>query len=76
MADLIDHARNANVVERRGKAVNVIIKNMRCPDKCCKCPILNKASGVCPLLGRRVVDRGKRHPDCPMEDADNVTRNA
>lgn len=56
--------------------MSVIIRNMQRPEKCCKCPVLHKASGVCPLLGRKVVDPGKRHPDCPMEDADNVTRNA
>ena len=52
----------------------VIIRNMQCPEKCCKCPVLHKASGVCPLLGRRVVDPGKRHPDCPMEDASNYEK--
>lgn len=56
--------------------MSVIIRNMQRPEKCCKCPVLHKASGVCPLLGRRVVDPGKRHPDCPMEDAEDVKRNA
>lgn len=44
----------------------VIIKNMDMPEKCCKCPILHKSTGVCPLLRRRVVDPGKKHEDCPL----------
>lgn len=52
--------------------MSVIIRGMQRPEKCCKCPVLHKASGVCPMLGRRVVDPGKRHPSCPMEDAKDV----
>lgn len=48
--------------------MSVIIKGMQLPDKCCKCPILHKSTGVCPLLRRRVVDPGKKHDDCPLEE--------
>ena len=47
--------------------MNVKIKGMQLPDKCCKCPILHKANGVCPLIGKRIVDPGKRREDCPLE---------
>ena len=46
----------------------VIIKGMQLPEKCCKCKILSKANSMCPLIGRVVVDQGKRHADCPLEE--------
>ena len=46
----------------------VIIKGMQMPEKCCKCPILRKANSMCPLIGRVVVDQGKRHECCPLEE--------
>lgn len=49
--------------------MSVVIKGMQLPEKCCKCPILHKSTGVCPLLKRRVVDPGKRHKACPLEEA-------
>lgn len=51
--------------------MSVIIKGMQLPEKCCKCAILHKSTGVCPLLKRRVVDPGKKHDDCPLEVCDD-----
>ena len=48
--------------------MNVVIKGMQLPDKCCKCELMRKASGVCPVLGKRIVDPGKRREDCPLEE--------
>lgn len=50
--------------------MSVVIKGMQLPDKCCKCKILYKSTGVCPLLKRRMVDPGKKHDDCPLEVVD------
>lgn len=47
--------------------MHVIIKGMQLPEKCCKCPLHHKSTGVCPLLKRRVVDPGKKRDDCPLE---------
>ena len=49
--------------------MNVIIRDMQLPDKCCKCVLMRKASGLCPVLGKRIVDPGKRREDCPLEVA-------
>lgn len=51
--------------------MSVVIKGMQLPDKCCKCRILHKSTGVCPLLRRRIVDPGKRHEDCPLEEEED-----
>lgn len=48
--------------------MGVFIPNMQLPEKCCKCPILEKHHSVCQLLRRRVVDPGKRHADCPLKE--------
>lgn len=49
--------------------MSVVIKGMQLPEKCCKCPILRRVNGMCPLIERRVVDPGKRHEACPLEEA-------
>lgn len=51
--------------------MNVMIRGMQLPEKCCKCPILHKNNGMCPLLNRRVVDPGKKRDDCPLEVCDD-----
>lgn len=51
--------------------MSVMIKGMQLPEKCCKCPILHKNNGMCPLLNRRVVDPGKKRDDCPLEVCDD-----
>lgn len=51
--------------------MSVVIKGMQLPEKCCKCPVLYKHIGLCPLLGKRIVDPGKRREDCPLEAADD-----
>lgn len=52
----------------------IIIPDMQMPEKCCKCLILEKHHSVCQLLGRRVVDPGKRHGECPLVECTTTDR--
>ena len=47
--------------------MNVVVKGMQLPEKCCKCKIFCKVNAVCPIAGRRVVDPGKKPDFCPLE---------
>ena len=44
--------------------------DMQMPDKCCKCQLIVKQTGMCPLLHKRIIDPGKKREDCPLEECE------
>ena len=52
--------------------MKVIIRGMQTPEKCCKCQIYRKANAICPIVGRKVVDPGKKPDFCPLEEEPDI----